>query len=228
MPRPTGSAVSPLSPTLSTARSATFDDLHVGGDERLGGVAFLDEPLASPERLEAANGDVEPMVNGDPIGLWEFTQVDCVARVDVPTERYPESFEQHRATETSRPITLVPGNHHDERSADEGYGDRLAEHSVDTGRERSITRPIGDRTIRFEGGHHRDPGGAQSSREGSRRPLPPRKRSPSRSLLTPGREPSAEAPGRTVLTRDGDPNPSIGERGRRHEGTRRTPTQRGS
>jgi UDP-2,3-diacylglucosamine pyrophosphatase LpxH len=132
-------------------------DLHIGGDEQLGEVDFLDELLGFLERLETVEEDAELIVNGDAFGLWEFTEVDGVAKFDVLTERYPELFEQLRATGRSIPITLVPGNHDGELAAYGEYVDRLAEYNVDLVRERSITRPVGGRTIYFEHGHQRDP-----------------------------------------------------------------------
>ncbi|SDQ32497.1 metallophosphoesterase [Natronobacterium texcoconense] len=134
-----------------------ISDLHIGGDEQLAAVDFLEELIAFLERLETTDEDVELLVNGDAFGLWEFTEVDGLAKFDVLTERYPELFEQLRATGESVPITMLPGNHDHELAAYDEYVDRLAEYNVDLVQAESITRPVGDREIHFEHGHQQDP-----------------------------------------------------------------------
>ncbi len=134
-----------------------ISDLHIGGDEQLEHVEFLDELLAFLERLEGVEADAELVVNGDAFGLWEFTDIDGPAKFDALLERYPDLFEQLRATGESMPITLLPGNHDHELAAYEEYVDRLAEYNVDLVQAESITRPVGDRTVYFEHGHQQDP-----------------------------------------------------------------------
>jgi UDP-2,3-diacylglucosamine pyrophosphatase LpxH len=132
-------------------------DLHIGGDEQLEHVAFLDELLAFLERLERSDETAELVINGDAFGLWEFTEMDGVEKFDALVERYPELFEQLQATGETVTITLLPGNHDHELAAYDGYVERFAEYNVDLVQEPSITRPIGDRTIWFEHGNQRDP-----------------------------------------------------------------------
>jgi UDP-2,3-diacylglucosamine pyrophosphatase LpxH len=134
-----------------------ISDLHIGGDEQLGTIDFLDELLGFLERLETTDEDAELHINGDLFGLWEFTEVDGSAKFDVLTESYPELFEQLRATGESVPITLLPGNHDNELAAYDEYAERLAAYNVDLVLAESITRPVGDRTIHFEHGHQQDP-----------------------------------------------------------------------
>ncbi|WP_436343848.1 metallophosphoesterase [Natronorubrum sp. FCH18a] len=134
-----------------------ISDLHIGGDEQLGEIDFLDELLDFLERLETTDEDAELIINGDLFGLWEFTAIDGPAKFDVLTERYPELFEQLRATGDSVPITLLPGNHDNELAAYDEYVERLARYNVELVRSESVTRPVGDRTIHFEHGHQRDP-----------------------------------------------------------------------
>ena len=134
-----------------------ISDLHIGGDEQLAKVDFLDELLEFLERLETTDEDVELLINGDAFGLWEFTEIDGLAKFDFLTETYPELFEQLRATGESIPITLLPGNHDSEFAAYDEYVQRLADYNVDLVQSKSITRPVGDRTIWFEHGHQQDP-----------------------------------------------------------------------
>ncbi len=134
-----------------------ISDLHIGGDEQLGTVDFLDELLDFLERLETTDEDAELIINGDAFGLWEFTDVDGIEKFDVLLERYPVLFEQFRATGESIPITMQPGNHDHELAAYDEYVDRLAEYNVDLVQSESLTRPVGDRTIHVEHGHQQDP-----------------------------------------------------------------------
>ncbi|MFP8952200.1 metallophosphoesterase [Natrialbaceae archaeon A-arb3/5] len=134
-----------------------ISDLHIGGDEQLGEVDFLDELLAFLERIAETDENAELLINGDAFGLWEFTDVDGPAKFDVLLERYPALFEQLRATGERVPITLLPGNHDNELAAYDEYVERLAEYNVNLVQAESITRPVGERTIHFEHGHQRDP-----------------------------------------------------------------------
>ena len=134
-----------------------ISDLHIGGDDQLGDVDFLDELLGFLERLETTDEDAELIINGDAFGLWEFTEIDGPAKFDALTERYPELFEQLRATGESIPIAMLPGNHDHELAAYDEYVERLAEYNVDLVQAESITRPIGGRTIHLEHGNQQDP-----------------------------------------------------------------------
>ena len=134
-----------------------ISDLHIGGDEQLGRVDFLEELLVFLERLAETDEEAELVINGDAFGLWEFTELDGIEKLDALVETYPELFDQLRATGESVPITLQPGNHDHELAAYDEYVDRLAAYNVDLVRTLSFTRSVGDRTIHFEHGHQQDP-----------------------------------------------------------------------
>ncbi len=134
-----------------------ISDLHIGGDEQLEEVAFLDELLAFLERLEHTDEDAELLINGDAFGLWELTQIDGIEKFEFLEATYPELFEQFRATGSNVPITMLPGNHDHELTAYDAYVERFAQYNVDLVREESVTRPVGNRRIHFEHGHQRDP-----------------------------------------------------------------------
>ena len=134
-----------------------ISDLHIGGDEQLEEVEFLDELLGFLERLERTDENAELVINGDAFGLWEFTTIEGIEKFNALEESYPELFEQLRRTGENIPITLLPGNHDHELAAYDAYVDRFAEYNVTLVQEQSITRPVGDREIYFEHGHQRDP-----------------------------------------------------------------------
>ncbi len=134
-----------------------ISDLHIGGDEQLEEVEFLDELLAFLQRLETTEENAELVINGDAFGLWEFTTVEGMEKFDVLEERYPELFEQLRKTGENIQVTLLPGNHDHELAAHDEYVGRLAEYNVDLVQGESVSRLVGDQAVHFEHGHQHDP-----------------------------------------------------------------------
>ncbi|WP_247000637.1 metallophosphoesterase [Halosolutus gelatinilyticus] len=134
-----------------------ISDLHIGGDEALEDVDFLDELLSFLRTLEATDENAELIINGDAFGLWEFTDVDGIEKFDALLQRYPELFEQLRTTGETVPITIIPGNHDYELAAYDAYAERFAAYNVDIVQEEVITREVGDRSIWIEHGMQRDP-----------------------------------------------------------------------
>jgi len=134
-----------------------ISDLHIGGDEQLEEVDFLDELLRFLRELESTDENAELLINGDAFVLWEFTTADGIAKFDILEASYPELFDQLRSTGQNIHITLLPGNHDHELAAYDAYVDRLAEYNVDLVQDQSLERPVGDRVIHFEHGHQQDP-----------------------------------------------------------------------
>ena len=134
-----------------------ISDLHIGGDEQLEHVEFMDELLDFLDDVAGREEDAELVINGDAFGLWEYTGIDGPTKFDALLETYPELFEALQDAGESVPITLLPGNHDHELAAYDEYAERLAEYNVDLVRAESMTRPVGDRTIYFEHGHQQDP-----------------------------------------------------------------------
>ncbi|MHB9288202.1 metallophosphoesterase [Halobacteriales archaeon Cl-PHB] len=133
-------------------------DLHVGGDEALRDVQFEDELLGFLADLEEAaeDEDVELIVNGDVFGLWEFTELEGIAKFDALLERYPDLFEQLRQTGDVVDITVMPGNHDYELAAYDKYVDRLAEFNVTLDQSVALTREVGDHEVWVEHGMQED------------------------------------------------------------------------
>lgn len=134
-----------------------ISDLHIGGDEQLQDVEFEDELLDFLRELETSDEDAELIVNGDAFGLWEFTELDGMEKFDALLERYPELFEQLRATGERIPITFIPGNHDYELACYPEYVDRLADYNVVLDQDVAITRDVGDHVVWIEHGQQRDP-----------------------------------------------------------------------
>lgn len=134
-----------------------ISDLHIGGDEQLERVDFLDELLEFLEELAETGENAELIINGDAFGLWEFTTLEGMEKFDVLEETYPTLFEQFTRTGENIQITLLPGNHDHELAAYDEYVERFAAYNIDLVQDESITRPVDDRRIHFEHGHQRDP-----------------------------------------------------------------------
>jgi UDP-2,3-diacylglucosamine pyrophosphatase LpxH len=134
-----------------------ISDLHIGGDEQLEEVAFLDELLEFLRELETRTDPVELIVNGDAFGLWEFTSVEGIEKFDRLVETYPTLFDQLRETGESVQLTLLPGNHDHDLAAYDDYVDRFAEYNVEVVQDQSLSRRVGDRAIHVEHGNQQDP-----------------------------------------------------------------------
>ncbi|AKH96831.1 metallophosphoesterase [Halanaeroarchaeum sulfurireducens] len=134
-----------------------ISDLHIGGDEQLEEAESLEELLGFLKRLATTDENAELIINGDAFGLWEITSVEGPEKFDYLLRRYPELFEQLRATGENIQITLVPGNHDHELAAYDEYIERFAKYNVTLVQDESITRSVGTRSVHFEHGHQQDP-----------------------------------------------------------------------
>ncbi|MFW5900635.1 MAG: metallophosphoesterase [Halodesulfurarchaeum sp.] len=134
-----------------------ISDLHIGGDEQLETVDFLDELLEFLKRLETEETATELIINGDAFGLWEFTTVEGMEKFDRLEAAYPQLFEQLHSTGETVDITLLPGNHDHELAAYDAYVERFDEYNVDVVQEQSLTRTIDGRVLYFEHGNQLDP-----------------------------------------------------------------------
>lgn len=132
-------------------------DLHIGGDEQIGEVEFMPEFLEFLRELEETDEEAELVVNGDAFGLWEYTEMEGVEKLDRLVEQYPKLFSQLEATGENVDVTLIPGNHDHELAAYPEHAERLAEYNVDVVREVSTRRQVGGCVVHFEHGNQQDP-----------------------------------------------------------------------
>ena len=134
-----------------------ISDLHIGGDEQLEEVDFLDELLAFLAEIRERDESAELIINGDAFGLWEFTGVSGPEKFDILLDTYPKLFDALERTGAEMSITLLPGNHDHELAAYEEFVDRFAEFNVDLVRDPELKKPLAGRTIHFEHGNQVDP-----------------------------------------------------------------------
>ncbi len=134
-----------------------ISDLHIGGDEQLEQVDFLDELLEFLTELEQTDENAELVINGDAFGLWELTGLEGLAKFDHLEDTYPALFDQLASTGEQIDITLLPGNHDHELAAYDAYVERFAAYNVTVVQDPSLVRDLGDRIIYFEHGSQQDP-----------------------------------------------------------------------
>lgn len=134
-----------------------ISDLHIGGDEQLREIDFLDELIDFLADLETTDEDAELIINGDAFGLWEFTELEGIEKFEMLEETYPSLFDQFKSTGRNIDITLLPGNHDHELAAYEEYVDRLGQYNINLVQEKSIKRTLDGQVIHFEHGHQQDP-----------------------------------------------------------------------
>ena len=84
--------------------------MHIGGDGTLRNCDFEDELIEFLKSLEYGQ-DAELIINGDAFGLWEFTALEDVGKLEALIEQQSKLFEQLKKTGSKIPITLMPGNH---------------------------------------------------------------------------------------------------------------------
>src|SRR5699024_4484563 len=123
-----------------------ISDLHIGGDGALRNCDFMDELLSFLRELERRGGDTELIINGDAFGLWEFTSVEGMAKLETLIRQQSELFEQFKATGSQIKITLMAGNHDYELVCFPEFIDRLREFNIHHVPEIAITRAVAGQT----------------------------------------------------------------------------------
>jgi len=133
-----------------------ISDLHIGGDGALRNCDFMDELLSFLRELERRGGDTELIINGDAFGLWEFTSVEGMAKLETLIRQQSELFEQFKATGSQIKITLMAGNHDYELACFPEFIDRLREFNIHLVPEIAITREVAGQKIWIEHGMQYD------------------------------------------------------------------------
>lgn len=134
-----------------------ISDLHIGGDGALRNCDFTDELLTFLQELEEHDGDAELIINGDAFGLWEFTSVEGMAKLEALIEQQQKLFEQFKTTGSQIKITLMAGNHDYELACYPEFIDRLKEFNINLVPEIAITREVAGQKIWIEHGMQHDP-----------------------------------------------------------------------
>lgn len=134
-----------------------ISDLHIGGDGALQNCDFLDELLSFLQDLENRDQDTELIINGDAFGLWEFTDVEGMEKLETLISQQQELFEQFKTTGSQITITLMAGNHDYELACYPEFIDRLKDFNIHLVPELAITRVVAEQNIWIEHGMQHDP-----------------------------------------------------------------------
>ena len=132
-----------------------ISDMHIGGDGQLQNCDFEVELIEFLKQLEQQR-DAELIINGDAFGLWEFTTVEGMEKLEALIKQQPRLFEQFKATGTRIPITIMPGNHDYELACYPRYVERLKDYNLNLVPSVSITREVAGKKVWIEHGQQHD------------------------------------------------------------------------
>jgi UDP-2,3-diacylglucosamine pyrophosphatase LpxH len=132
-----------------------ISDMHIGGDGELRNCDFEVELIDFLKQLEGKH-HAELVINGDAFGLWEFTTLEGMQKLEALIEQQSRLFEQFKRTGEKIPITIMPGNHDYELACYPEYVDRLKEYNLNLVQEVSITREVAHKKVWIEHGQQHD------------------------------------------------------------------------
>jgi len=133
-----------------------ISDMHIGGDGALRDFDSMDELLAFLQELEQHEGVAELIINGDAFGMWEFTTVEGMEKLEALIGQQAALFRQFKATGARIPITIMAGNHDYELACYPEFVARLKEYNLTLAPEIAITRQVAGQTIWIEHGMQHD------------------------------------------------------------------------
>jgi UDP-2,3-diacylglucosamine pyrophosphatase LpxH len=132
-----------------------ISDMHIGGDGELASCDFEAELIQFLKSLEEQE-DAELIINGDAFGLWEFTTLEGMEKLEALIGQQAKLFEQFKRTGEKVPITVMPGNHDYELACYPEYIERLKEYNLNLVPEVSITREVAGKKVWIEHGQQHD------------------------------------------------------------------------
>jgi len=133
-----------------------ISDLHIGGDEALGVCDYEAEFIGFLQQLAASGEEAELIIIGDIFGLWEFTEMKGLAKLDKLLEQFPGIFQALQQAGEKITITMLPGNHDYEIACYDEYVTRLAAYNVSLAQTPFITRELAGRKLWIEHGNQYD------------------------------------------------------------------------
>lgn len=133
-----------------------ISDLHIGGDEALGVCDFEAELIDFMDQIAQREKDAELIIIGDVFGLWEFTQVEGVEKLNVLIGQFPRIFETFRRVGQNVKITILPGNHDYEIACYPQFVEIFRTYNIYLEQTPAITREIGGKRLWIEHGNQYD------------------------------------------------------------------------
>ncbi len=133
-----------------------ISDLHIGGDEALGVCDFQDELISFLDELASRKEDAELIIIGDAFGLWEFTGVEGIEKIEKLIGQFPEIFKAFRKAGKKIKITVLPGNHDYELACYPEFVAVFKTYNITLEQTPAITREIGGKYLWIEHGNQYD------------------------------------------------------------------------
>ena len=133
-----------------------MSDLHIGGDEALGVCDFQDELISFLDELASRKEDAELIIIGDAFGLWEFTGVEGIEKIEKLIGQFPEIFKAFRKAGKKIKITVLPGNHDYELACYPEFVAVFKAYNITLEQTPAITREIGGKYLWIEHGNQYD------------------------------------------------------------------------
>jgi len=133
-----------------------ISDLHIGGDEALGVCEFEDELIHFMDEISKCAENADLIIVGDVFGLWEFTQVDGAAKINILIGQFPEIFNAFKRMGEKIKITVLPGNHDYEIACYKEYLEVFNRYNINVEQTPAITREIGGKQLWIEHGNQYD------------------------------------------------------------------------
>jgi len=131
-------------------------DLHIGGDGDLQECSFEDEFITFLSNLEKKDKATELFIVGDSFGLWEFTEINGIEKLEELIRHHQRLFNQLRKSGEKIKITIIPGNHDYELACYPQFIERLKDFNIKLEPEISLIKEIGDHKIWIEHGMQQD------------------------------------------------------------------------
>jgi UDP-2,3-diacylglucosamine pyrophosphatase LpxH len=133
-----------------------ISDLHIGGDEALGVCDYEAELIAFLEKLANLQEEAELLIIGDIFGLWEFTDIEGLGKLNAVMDQFPSIFRALQNTGKTVKITLLPGNHDYEIACYPEFVEMLKPYNIHLEQTPAITREISGKRIWIEHGNQHD------------------------------------------------------------------------
>jgi UDP-2,3-diacylglucosamine pyrophosphatase LpxH len=133
-----------------------ISDLHIGGDEALGVCDYEEELIGFLERLATQPEEAELFIIGDIFGLWEFTDIEGLEKLNKLIEQFPRIFQALQQTGETIKITMLPGNHDYEIACYPEFVEMLRPYNIHLEQTPAITREINGKKIWIEHGNQHD------------------------------------------------------------------------
>ena len=133
-----------------------ISDLHIGGDEALGACDYEEELIGFLGTLAAGQEEAELFIIGDVFGLWEFTDIEGLEKLNKLIEQFPRIFEALQHAGKTVKITMLPGNHDYEIACYPEFVEMLKPYNIHLEQKPAITREINGKKIWIEHGNQYD------------------------------------------------------------------------